>query len=410
VKHGRHHEKNAKGERVQPRSREQRNITILTVDDNDALRYSLSRSLKGGGYDVIEARNGAEALRMADQDPDLITLDVQLPDTDGFELCRILKSNPRTSHIPVLHISATFVETEYRVKGLEAGADGYLSEPISRDELLATVGALLRLKQAERESRLHAAEAEKARQELEKAHDELELRVQERTRQLADRNEEIRELTGRLLRLQDEERRRLARELHDSTGQMLTAMKMILNRLAAEETEKASQPDSLLSQAISINDDMSRQLRTMSYLLHPPLLDEIGLSSALHWYTEGFSQRSDIRVDLEISPDFGRLPTDMEITLFRVVQECLTNVHRHSASPTAKIRLLRSAENIQLEISDAGHGIRSERLHGEKVVPGIGIMGIEERVRQFGGDFQVKSSNKGTTVTATLPVKEVCPD
>jgi signal transduction histidine kinase len=382
---------------------EDKNITILTVDDNDALRYSLSRSLKGGGYKVVEARNGAEALRLANECPDLITLDVHLPDTDGFEVCRRLKNNPKTSHIPILHISATFVESEYRVRGLEAGADAYLSEPISRDELLATVGALLRLKQAERESRLHASEAENARQELKRAHDELELRVQKRTKQLAERNAEIRELTGRLLRLQDEERRRLARELHDSTGQMLTAMKMILSRLNAEG--KGTQSDSLVGQAIAINDDMSKQLRTMSYLLHPPLLDEIGLSSALHWYTEGFSQRSDINVDLEISPDFGRLPTDMEIALFRVVQECLTNVHRHSASPTAKIRLVRLADSVRLEITDSGHGISPDRLHAGAVVPGIGIMGIEERVRQFGGDFSVNSSPKGTTVVATLPVK-----
>ena len=133
-----------------------KNATILAVDDNDALRYSLSRTLQGGGYQVIEARNGAEALRLAESCPDLITLDVHLPDKDGFEISRLLKANPRTKHIPILHISATFVEAEYRVRGLET-ADGYLAEPISREELLATVGALLRLKQAEREAQMHAA-------------------------------------------------------------------------------------------------------------------------------------------------------------------------------------------------------------------------------------------------------------
>ena len=160
---------------------EKPNVTILAVDDNDALRYSLSRSLKGGGYTVIEARTGDEALRLAEQGPDLITLDVHLPDKDGFEVCRLLKSNPRTAHIPVLHISATFVDPEHRVRGLEK-ADGYLAEPISREELLATVGALLRLKQAEREARSHSLEAEKARRELEQAHGQLESRVQQRTK------------------------------------------------------------------------------------------------------------------------------------------------------------------------------------------------------------------------------------
>ncbi len=380
---------------------EKTNKTILAVDDNDALRYSLSRTLQSGGYTVVEARNGAEALRFAEDGPDLITLDIHLPDKDGFEVSRLLKSNPRTAHIPIVHLSATFVDTEHRVRGLEV-ADAYLTEPISREELLATVGALLRLKHAEREANRHAAEAEQARQELEKAHQELELKVQERTRELDARNEKIRVLTGRLLKLQDEERRRIARELHDSTGQMLAAMKMNLDRLIVEARGLKSEP--LISEAIAINEDLTRQLRTMSYLLHPPLLDELGLASALGWYVEGFSQRSSIHVDLEISPEFDRLPEDLEITIFRVIQECLTNIHRHSGSATAKIRLARGEEGVRVEVIDEGAGIPVHRLREGKLVQGIGIMGIQERMRQLGGDLDVTSSGKGTTVVATLPL------
>jgi signal transduction histidine kinase len=377
-------------------------ITILTVDDNDALRYSLSRTLKEGGYNVMEARNGAEALRMADDSPDLITLDIHLPDMDGFEICRLLKGNPHTAHIPVLHISATFVETEYRVRGLETGADGYLAEPVSRDELLATVGALLRLKKAERAARLHAAEAEKARRELKTAHDELEQRVLARTEELAQKTEEVRELTGRLLKLQDDERRRLARELHDSTGQMLVAMKLALEQMSEES--KGQPLELLVAQTIAINEEMSRELRTMSYLLHPPLLDEVGLPSALRWYTEGFSQRSGIAVDLQISPDFGRLPDGMEIALFRVVQECLTNIHRHSGSATANIQLTRNRDAVQIEIRDSGNGVSPERRHENKVIPGVGLMGIQERMRQFGGRVEITSQSNGTQVIATIPL------
>jgi signal transduction histidine kinase len=384
--------------------RENKHTTILAVDDNDALRYSLARTLKEGGYNVKEACNGAEALRLADDGPDLITLDVHLPDMDGFEICRLLKGNPRTAHIPVLHISATFVDTEYRVRGLETGADGYLAEPISRDELLATVGALLRLKQAERVARLHAAEAEKARKELEIAHDELESRVQQRTQELARMTEQIRELTGKLLKLQDNERRRLARELHDSTGQMLVAMKLTLDELST--VAKGEEVESLVAKTVAINEDMSRQLRTMSYLLHPPLLDEVGLPSALKWYADGFAKRSGIEVDVQISPEFGRLPDDMEIALFRVVQECLTNIHRHSGSATARIELNRAADTVHVEIIDTGSGIRHERRQTNRVVPGVGLMGIEERMRQFGGHVEITSGENGTTVMATIPLRE----
>jgi signal transduction histidine kinase len=381
---------------------ETKNITILAVDDNDAIRYSLSRALQGGGYRVIEARNGTETLRLADDSPDLITLDVHLPDMDGFEVCRRLKANPRTAHIPVLHISATVTDTENRVRGLEA-ADGYLAEPVSREELLATVGSLLRLKRAEREARLQASEAEKARQELKEAHNELELRVQERTRELSERTEQVRELSAKLLSLQDEERRRLARELHDSTGQMLAAMKMVLDemRIEAKEPKFAA----LVNQSIELNDEMSRQLRTMSYLLHPPLLDEVGLPSALRWYTEGFAERSAIKVDLQVSDGFDRLPQEMEIAIFRVVQECLTNIHRHSGSPTASVRLNRTNDAVDVEISDTGQGIASDRVRGDRIVSGVGLMGIEERMRQFGGSVKVTSSENGTLVNAGIPLK-----
>jgi signal transduction histidine kinase len=382
---------------------ETKDITILAVDDNDAIRYSLSRALQGGGYRVIEARNGTETLRLADDSPDLITLDVHLPDMDGFEVCRRLKANPRTAHIPVLHISATVTDTENRVRGLET-ADGYLAEPVSREELLATVGSLLRLKRAEREARLQASEAEKARQELKEAHNELELRVQERTRELSERTEQVRELSAKLLSLQDEERRRLARELHDSTGQMLAAMKMVLDemRIEAKEPKFAA----LVNQSIELNDEMSRQLRTMSYLLHPPLLDEVGLPSALRWYTEGFAERSAIKVDLQVSDGFDRLPQEMEIAIFRVVQECLTNIHRHSGSPTASVRLNRTNDAVDVEISDTGQGIASDRVRGDRIVSGVGLMGIEERMRQFGGSVTVTSSKNGTLVNAGIPLKD----
>jgi len=387
----------ARGERMA----ENPSFTILAVDDNDALRYSLLRTLQAGGYKVLEARNGSEALKLAEVAPDLITLDVNLPDMDGFEVCRRLKTNPRTSHIPVLHISATFTEKEFRLRGLES-ADGYLTEPISREELLASVNALLRLKQAEREARMQAAEAERARREVEQAHDELEMRVHQRTKELSDKAEEVRRLNIRLLKLQDEERRRIARELHDSTGQNLAAMKIVLDQMAPES--KGRKIGTMVDELTTLNNDVSRQLRTMSYLLHPPLLDEAGLPSALKWYVEGFEQRSGIKVGLDLGPDFGRLSAEMEIALFRVAQESLTNIHRHSGSDTAQIRLRRDSERVVLDIIDQGKGITSSGIRDGSVIPGVGLMGIRERIQQFRGNAEIVSTVAGTTVTATIPL------
>jgi signal transduction histidine kinase len=159
--------------------------------------------------------------------------------------------------------------------------------------------------------------------------------------------------------------------------------------------------------------DMTTGIRTISYLLHPPLLDEAGLTSALRWYVEGLAARSEIRVDLEVPNNFDRLPKDLETAIFRVVQECLTNVHRHSGSPVAKIRLSRSADDVQLEVRDKGKGIPPEKLSemASTGAPGVGIRGMRERIHQLGGSLEINSagSGKGTVVLVTLPVAKVAP-
>jgi len=224
--------------------------------------------------------------------------------------------------------------------------------------------------------------------------------------------ESLRQLTGALLRAQDEERRRIARELHDSTGQSLAAISVNLARL-----EKLLPPDNpkiadVLAHAVETAQQTSREIRTLSYLLHPPLLEEAGLTSAVRWYADGFAQRSGIKVTVDVPPQFDRLAMDVETTLFRIVQESLTNISRHSQSPTAKIRIVRNAGEIMLEVQDEGRGIPPEKL--EKVNDnisglGVGIAGIWERVRQFEGDLDINSNTHGTTVTVVLPIKEEVP-
>jgi signal transduction histidine kinase len=384
-------------------------LTVLTVDDNDALRYSVARCLKQGGYKVTEARTGSEALVLARENPALITLDINLPDISGFEVCRRLKQSPETAHIPVLHISASFVGAEHRIRGLDGGADGYLTEPIDSEELLATARTLIRIRQAEKEARRQAQEAEKVKEQLRTVNQDLELRVRERTVELQHRNYEIQELSRRLLRAQDQERRRLARELHDSTGQLLVTLTVNLSLLKSEVGAINPRSEQLITEVNSTAQEINRQLRTLSYLLHPPLLDEAGLVSALRWYIDGFTRRSGIHVELDVPAHLERYSPDMEIALFRIVQESLTNVHRHSGSQTALVRIVHDSERVTLKIVDQGKEIPVSSIPGEPspVRPGVGMLGMQERVRQFGGTFDFSSGASGASTTVTLPVPEV---
>ncbi len=218
--------------------------------------------------------------------------------------------------------------------------------------------------------------------------------------------ESLRLLSGQLLHLQDQERRRIARELHDSAGQILAALGMNLSLVESENGNIAPRAAKAIEESIGLVQELSRELRTISHLLHPPLLDEVGLVSGLRSYLEGFTERSKIKVDLELPEDLGRLPQDLETAIFRIVQECLTNIHRHSESPVARIRITRSDSEVSLEVEDSGKGIPLEKREAMESggTPGVGIRGMRERLRQFGGSLEINSTDRGTVVIARLPV------
>jgi signal transduction histidine kinase len=237
---------------------------------------------------------------------------------------------------------------------------------------------------------------------------ELEKRVQERTADLDVANQSLRELSARLLQLQDDERRRIARELHDSVGQMLVALTMNLSAVRLD-VERLSKTANALADSENLVQEMSSEVRTISHLLHPPLLDEAGLLSALRWYVEGFVRRSRINVDLDLPDNFDRLPRESETAIFRVVQECLTNIHRHSGSPVAKIHLRQRDQEVLVEIEDKGKGIPSEKVEEMATAgaPGVGIRGMRERLRQLGGSLDVNSNKGGTIIRVRLPISDI---
>jgi PAS domain S-box-containing protein len=251
-----------------------------------------------------------------------------------------------------------------------------------------------------------------AEEALLKANDALEKKVTERTAaletEILDRKRaelSLRELAGRLLRTQDEERRHMARELHDHAGQTLTALGMNLAALGEAARDQDAEIIALAEESRQLSNDLSKEIRTLSYLLHPPLLDEAGVAYALRWYVEGFSERSKIKVDLDLPADMGRLPDDLELVIFRVVQESLTNIHRHSESSSARIHLACSKSAVEFEISDQGQGISPEKQKEMTAArTGVGIRGMQERVRQFGGTLRIVSDDNGTKVIVTLPL------
>ena len=217
--------------------------------------------------------------------------------------------------------------------------------------------------------------------------------------------EALRKLSGRLLGIQDQERRRIARELHDSLGQYLAGLKIAVEMLGNSNDPARNKP--LLAECTDILDKAISETRTLSHLLHPPLLDEAGFASAASWFVTGFSQRSGIPVSLDLPEDMPRLSEAVEIALFRVLQESLTNVHRHSRAASAEIKVETDAEEISIEVCDHGRGMPKDildQIRGEGTKLGVGLAGMRERVHELGGSFEVASDGRGTTIRAAVPL------
>jgi len=241
---------------------------------------------------------------------------------------------------------------------------------------------------------------------------DLDRAVQSRTQELQERNqqvlrtsEELRALSARVLQIQDEERRRIARELHDSAGQLVVGLGLELANLAEQSAKSAPQLTKNVGSSLELVKELEREIRTTSYLLHPPLLEEAGLFSALTWYAQGLAKRSGIEIQLDVPDSLGRLPAHLELPIFRLVQESLTNIHRHSGSKTATIRIVRSTDSVTVEVQDEGKGMTPAELRRiREGGSGVGIRGMRERLHQFGGELRIESGPLGTRVMAAVPL------
>jgi len=343
-------------------------INILMVDDQLGKLLSYEAMLGELGENLIKVHSGMEALEyLLKNDIALVLMDVSMPGMDGFETAQMIHGHPRFQNTPIVFISGIHMTDLDRLKGYQHGAVDYLSVPVVPELLRAKVKVF--------------AELHRKTQQLEA-------------------------LNARMTTLQDEERRRIARELHDSVGQLLAAVSMNSALVQAESHKLSPEAAKRVHENAAMVEEATKEIRTISHLLHPPLLDEAGLASALHCYVEGFSERSKIVAKLAIPQSFEGLSKEMELSIFRVVQECLTNIHRHAGSPTAEIRITQDEACLRVEIEDAGKGIPPEKesLFRLSAHTGVGLRGMSERLRQLGGTLQIQSNSHGTQVIATLPV------
>jgi signal transduction histidine kinase len=349
-------------------------VNILMVDDQPAKLLSYEAILAELGETLIKAHSGREALEiLLKTDVAVVLMDVSMPEMDGFELAHLIRQHPRCGQVAIIFISAVHLTDLDRLKGYQRGAGDYVSVPINPELLRAKVSVF---------ADLHR-----------------------KTRELETLNLELSHLSAMLINAQDDERRRLARELHDGLGQDLTAAKMLVDRLLLQravsrpETPTATQASEMIGHAM-------QQIRGLSYLLHPPLLDEIGLQAALRAYLNGLEKRCEIRFSFDARPaEFPRLSTPIEIGVFRIVQEAATNVYRHSGATRASVRLLGENGRLRLTISDDGKGVpepiaslRTSRL-------GVGLGGMLQRVKELGGDMRMRNTHPGTLVEVLLPMQ-----
>jgi PAS domain S-box-containing protein len=256
-------------------------------------------------------------------------------------------------------------------------------------------------------------EKKEAHEALRRSNEELQAQVQERKaaeQKLQESEQSLRYLSRHLLRSQEEERKRIGRELHDSVGQYLAVLKMKLDSMKSPAGPEGQVIARQITECSLLAEDCIKEVRTISYLLYPPMLEEMGLKSAISWYLEGFAQRSGMKTTFDVSGDLPRLSRDVELAIFRVLQESLTNVHRHSGSPTVQVRLGMEGDVAFLEVSDQGKGIPIEVLTASRrdSMPalGVGLRGMSERTRQLGGTLELSSGTRGTTVRATIPCQE----
>ena len=340
-------------------------INVLMVDDQPSRLLTYEVMLSELGENLIRAGSANEALDcLLRNEVAVVLTDVSMPGLDGFDLADSIRSHPRFQNTAIIFISGAHITDTDRLKGYEHGAVDYVFIPVIPELLRAKVRVFADLYR--------------------------------KTRKLEMLNADMQRVSARMIAAQDEERRRIARELHDGLGQELTLVKLLIDSMRS--------PDGRASEASNAVEAALQQIRSISHLLHPPLLDELGLESAVRWYVQGLTRRSGIETSLEIEPgDFPRLPPQLENAVYRIIQEALTNVFRHSGSKTACVKLKSGDGYVAISVRDSGKGIPGEIASFKPGSVGVGVGGMRQRVKEFGGELKLMNADPGTILEVTIP-------
>ena len=342
--------------------------TLLIVDDDQSARETLVAMLERENYTLELAKNGFEAIQMAESlHPDLILLDVMMPGMDGFEVCRRIRSTPQLAEVPIIILTALDDRASH-LRGIESGADDFLTKPVDRQVLAARVRTITRL------NRYHT---------------------------LMEQRENLRDMAERVVIAQEEERQRISRELHDDLGQALTTHLLALRNLQEDLSIPVTELFERLRSIYDQTYEISVEIRRLAQDLRPPVLDTLGLKLAMQTYCAEFTRRTHLPVTFEADQSLPPLPDVYSITLYRVLQEALTNVVKHAEASHVWVDLGVEEDMIALTVQDNGRGIGK----GKSQSNGIGLTGLGERLTIAGGKFNVNSSAKsGTILSAQFPL------
>ncbi|HSL29048.1 MAG TPA: response regulator [Anaerolineales bacterium] len=344
--------------------------TVLIIDDEPTARETVVSMLEGEGYDIQLAKDGIEALQMLEQiQPDVILLDIMLPGMDGFQVCRQIRATVPLAEVPILMLTA-LDDRDSLLRALEAGADDFLSKPVDRRELIARVRTITRLN---------------------------------RYRTLMEQRENIRQMAERVVAAQEEERQRISRELHDDLGQALTTHLLSLRNLQEDLSIPVEEMFAQLQALYNQSYEVLVKIRRLARDLRPPVLDALGLKVAMQTYCTEFTRRTHLPVIFEAETSLPELSDAYNITLYRTLQEALTNVVKHARAGQVWVELSQEDDTVNLTVQDNGIGMDEEASRSN----GIGLAGLRERITVAGGTLQISSApGRGTILSAQFPFLE----